>query len=190
DRRAMVSLPDSGWVRVLLDQAPAGALVVAAGLFLLAFLGPVSNVHFVLLIIAAIFCLVPPANQAFAKFGEWRRDRRERRRRPEVLAHLDGLGPYELAILAVCLRNNEPSFNCFLGDSTATSLRQKGLAAKLPGWDGEVRRYPHVIPDYVWEELRRRSQEILSADDARQRAEAERAAAKRNRDGWLRRPYG
>jgi hypothetical protein len=185
----MVSLPDSGWVRALLDMKPTGALVVAVGLFVVASLGPVPDWAFVLLILAAVVCLAPPANWLAECVGARLRARREARRRPEVLARLSDLGPNELEILASCVRSNEQSFNCFLGDPTATSLRHKGLAI-LPTWSGDLRRHPHIIPDYVWEELRHRSQEILSAVDAQERAKAQRLAPTRKKERWLRGPYG
>jgi hypothetical protein len=175
----MVSLPGSEWLRALRDAEPAAALVMAVGLAAIGWLAPMDDLTRVVLFVFALVCSVPSLNWLVKQFGAWRRHRLEIKRQPEVQAHLGDLGPHERQVLAGCLRRNEPSFTCHLADPTATSLRHKGLAM-LPTWSGDICYHPHVIPDYVWKELRRRSLEILSADDARQRAEAERLAAMRS----------
>jgi hypothetical protein len=99
----MISLPDSGWVRALLDLKPAGALVLAVGLGVLAGFGLVPEWSRPLLLVAAVVYLAPPANWLFECVEAWRGAGQQLKRQREVLAHLNDLGPKETSILADCL---------------------------------------------------------------------------------------
>jgi hypothetical protein len=181
----MQFLPDSGWLRMFELKASTGvaafiaccATLTLAQLDLL-HLGALPVAIRTLLVAVALFATVLCSARAWDVLSErWR----VRTRRRKAL-HLDDLGTEELEILADCLTRQEQSFNRLLDDTTATSLRHKALAT-LPTCSGNIMNHPHIIPDFVWGELRRRSQEIMSAAADLERVKAQRRPPAQT-DGW------
>jgi len=115
--------------------------------------------------------------------GRWR----GRRRRRTILAQLDNLSASEAQLLAHQVTINEQTFNAAVDSPVVVGLRRKGLLAR-PAGIGNPFEYPHLIPDFVWTELRRRwpdrGQPEAPPVDARSGVLRARAGVSARRGGW------
>ena len=88
---------------------------------------------------------------------------RRRKARSQTLRNLNTLSRDELFVLAFCLDRNQRSVTLYPYGQRATALVQKGLL--VPARYGTALEFAHTIPDYVWDELQRRKDEILPQDE-------------------------
>lgn len=84
------------------------------------------------------------------------------RARRKILARLDSLSEIEHRILSYLVQDNSQSFNYRIDDGDVQLLVQKGLLL-MAGGHQNVFAVPFLIPDFVWRELRKRSDEFSSA---------------------------
>jgi Super-infection exclusion protein B len=82
--------------------------------------------------------------------------------RSQTLRNLETLSRDELFVLAFCLDRNQRTVALYPFGQRATALVQKGLL--VPANYGTALEFNHTIPDFVWDELQRRRNEILPAD--------------------------
>jgi len=179
--------PDSGWLQALKVQGSVAAALFAASVTVL-ILAALQMLYldtlprwalaiFVLIAIFsfAIFC---------ARIWEWARERRdqdaiarevreareveERQEREAIeagerqtLRYLDTLSTIEKEILSYLVTNNTQSFTDFMGGSRIATLVQKGLIVMGAGVHSQM-DWPYMIPNFVWAELQRRSEEFHS----------------------------
>jgi hypothetical protein len=146
-------LPDSGWLRALDLRASTFAAVALAcwavfGLaeFGLLYLGTLPTWVRGVFVIVALMASLRLWNLGFARFRAWQQRR-------AILAQLDNLSTSEIELLAEQIANNEQTFSARFDSPVAAGLRSKGLALRSD--TGHLLGYPHTIPDFVWNELRR-----------------------------------
>jgi hypothetical protein len=154
-------LPDSGWLRALDLRAStfaAGALgcwaVFGLAEFGLLYVGAlptwVRGVFVIVALVASLLWLGRLWDMGFARFTAWRQRR-------AILAQLDKLSTSEMELLAEQTAKNEQTFSARFDSPVAAGLRSKGLALRSD--TGHPLGHPHTIPDFVWNELRRRWQD-------------------------------
>jgi hypothetical protein len=92
-----------------------------------------------------------------------------RRRRAVSLRALDTLNQEELLLLAYFTYRGAPTQELPLNYPPARSLVAKGLLRVTAG-SGNMFAWPYIIPDFVWQELQFRRQELfpdIDSDEAR-----------------------
>lgn len=166
---SMVAWPDSGWLKVL-DLKGSTAFFLAFGcglvyffaqneLFYLNLLPGWAIAIFVAIGILSFLLFLARLWELFIRnFNSWRFSRTAKQK---TLEHLDTIDEKEKLYLGTLVRENMRSFNTKLSDPTAHSLAEKGLVERATG-AGSRLEWPHIVPDYVWQELQKRKDEFLN----------------------------
>lgn len=77
---------------------------------------------------------------------------RRRKLRKEILSSLDSLSQNERHLLAYCVYQGQRTIPLPMTNSTAASLRQKGIPEQAGG-TGSALAWPYTIPSFVWKYL-------------------------------------
>jgi len=159
-----------GWIKLLEQKAWvfcslaifAGTLRYLLGRGLLPFLAKFTWLADTVLLAAAFFGTLT-LGSIVHQGGSWAvEEMRNRKVRQAVLARLGSLSEIEHRILSYLVQANNQSFNYRIDDGDVQLLVQKGLL-RMAGGHQNVFAVPFCIPDFVWSELRRRSDEFSSA---------------------------
>jgi len=174
----MTWIPDSNWLKALdVKGSVAGAIAVAclAVLFISDlnwfYLGALSNwVKAVFAIVAVLALSLLGGNLAQWGIDEYKRARQRRQKerlraehRQQVLRYLDTLSNIEREILSYLVQTNRQSFTTDMAGDLIGTLKQKGLIEMGSGVHSAL-NWPFIVPNFVWEELKRRQDEFNTAD--------------------------
>lgn len=93
----------------------------------------------------------------------WMQSKRwTRTAKAESFEYINTLSPDEWDVLLACLAGDRRTTILPFHDSTASSLRMKGLLQ--PARHGTLLQYPHTIPKHVWMSLQSRRNQLLPAN--------------------------
>jgi hypothetical protein len=81
--------------------------------------------------------------------------REEKKDQAQRLSRLGNLPDHEQEIMAFLCTTNTQFFPAHRADGRLVGLIEKGLINRQPG-EHTILNWPHAIPDFIWDEMRRR----------------------------------
>ncbi len=174
----MLGLPESNWLNALNFKASSAlaAAIAAASIYLGAeqnflHLGTLPFWSRMTAGIVAIFAGSVVLGRLIDHICGWvnrihethQETKKQAEKKKRIIAEPDDLNDREREILSFALLTNQKSFTAGIDGEKLTSLMTRGLVVRQSGVYSVI-KWPYFIPDFVWDAMKDRRQELSCAN--------------------------